>query len=231
MTSVVEVVGARKSFGAMVAVDNVDMTLLPGKITGLIGPNGSGKSTLVDLMSGLQRLDAGEIRHGMVRLNRMAPQEIARLGVVRTFQTTRVFSQLTVMQNLLVASPDENRAAHFINFLKLGRVRDAAAGGLSYGQQKLVELGTVLMLNPKVILLDEPGAGINPALLDEVKSYIASLAESGIAILLVDHNVELIRELCSELIAMDAGRVVASGSPSSVLASASVQEAYLGGRR
>ena len=230
MTPILEVVGARKSYGGMVAVDDVDVNLLPGKITGLIGPNGSGKSTLVDLMSGLQRLDAGKIRHGTVRLDRMAPQGIARLGVVRTFQTTRVFSQLTVKQNLLVASPDGSRADQLIDFLKLRSVREAAAGSLSYGQQKLVELGTVLMLNPKVIMLDEPGAGINPALLDEVKSHIASLAESGIAILLIDHNVELIRELCSELIAMDAGRVVASGSPSSVLASASVQEAYLGGR-
>lgn len=229
MTAALEVRGVKKRFGGVVAVDGVDLDVQSGMITGLIGPNGSGKSTLIDLISGTQTPDAGEILQGGRPLQGLPAHRIARMGVVRTFQMTRIFGGLTVLQNLLVADPDRSRAQEWIGFLGLDSVSRQMAGLLSYGQQKLVELGTVLMLRPSVILLDEPGAGINPALLEDLKGHLLTFAKSGIAILLVEHNVALIREVCTHLVAMDTGRVIATGDPDSVFDDPAVREAYLGG--
>lgn len=224
-----EVRGIKKHFGGVKAVDGVDLDVQPASITGLIGPNGSGKSTLIDLISGTLTPDAGKILQAGRELQGLPVHRVARMGVVRTFQMTRIFAGLTVLQNLLVADPNRARALAWIDFFGLNAVRGRLAGQLSFGQQKLVELGTVLMLRPAVILLDEPGAGINPAVLEELKRHLRALAESGIAILLVEHNVTLIRELCSYLFAMDTGRIIAAGTPDEVFADPAVREAYLGG--
>lgn len=228
MTVELEARQVTKRYGGLAAVDGVDLVLERGKIVGLIGPNGSGKSTLIDVLSGLQRLDAGEVLMRGRTLTGLPAYRVARLGLVRTFQLTRVFQNLSVWDNLLAVRASKERAEELLSFLHVRDVHDQPAGSLSYGQQKLVELASVLMLEPSVILLDEPGAGINPALLEVIGGILRALRERGAAILLVEHNIELIVDLCDWLVALDAGRVIAAGVPNTVLADPNVHEAYLG---
>ena len=238
-----EIRGAKKSFGGLRAVDGVDLTVEAGSITALIGPNGSGKTTLFNLVTGAMPLAGGEIWFDGTRIDRLPPWERAHLGLGRTFQITRLFSSMTVLENVVAPLPtpswglmakdavsghEADRARELLDFVGLGRFGDQQAGALSYGQQKLVELAQVLMLEPKMILLDEPAGGINPTLVNRMVEIIRDLNKQGIAFLVVEHNIPLVLDLCDPVAVLSRGQVIAQGPPSIVRADPAVLEAYLG---
>lgn len=240
-----------KSFGGLLAVDDISFQLKDTGITGLVGPNGSGKTTLFHLITGFYMLDRGEIYFNGKRIDGMAPHVISRMGLVRTFQQTRVLPFLSALENLMAASPEQNGERLFSVFFQPGRVkleerknRDEAiqilellklkpfehhlAGRLSFGQQKLLELGRVLMAKPKMILLDEPTAGINPTLIRQLVDAIRELARKNIQIFLIEHNMPLVAEICQKVFVMDSGSLIFSGTPSEARQNPRVIEAYLG---
>jgi ABC-type branched-subunit amino acid transport system ATPase component/ABC-type branched-subunit amino acid transport system permease subunit len=238
-----EIRGARKSFGGLRAVDGVDLTVEAGSITALIGPNGSGKTTLFNLVTGAMPLGEGEIWFDGTRIDTMPPWKRAHLGLGRTFQITRLFKSMTVLENVVAPLPsaswslmakdavsghEAERARELLDFVGLGRFGQQQAGALSYGQQKLVELAQVLMLEPKMILLDEPAGGINPTLVNRMVEIIRDLNRQGIAFLVVEHNIPLVLDLCDPVAVLSRGQVIAQGPPSIVRADPTVLEAYLG---
>jgi len=238
-----EIKGAAKSFGGLRAVDGVDLTVEAGSITALIGPNGSGKTTLFNLVTGAMPVGAGEVWFDGTRIDRMPPWERAHLGLGRTFQITRLFKSMTVLENVVAPLPsaswglmakdavsghEAERARELLDFVGLGRFGSQQAGALSYGQQKLVELAQVLMLEPKMILLDEPAGGINPTLVNRMVEIIRDLNRQGIAFLVVEHNIPLVLDLCDPVAVLSRGKVIAQGPPSIVRADPLVLEAYLG---
>jgi branched-chain amino acid transport system permease protein len=238
-----EIRGAAKSFGGLRAVDGVDLTVEAGSITALIGPNGSGKTTLFNLVTGAMPLGSGEIWFDGTRIDRLPPWERAHLGLGRTFQITRLFKSMTVLENVVAPLPtaswglmakdavsghEAERARELLDFVGLGRFGSQQAGALSYGQQKLVELAQVLMLEPKMILLDEPAGGINPTLVNRMVEIIRDLNRQGIAFLVVEHNIPLVLGLCDPVAVLSRGKVIAQGPPSIVRADPVVLEAYLG---
>ena len=238
-----EIKGARKSFGGLRAVDGVDLTVEAGSITALIGPNGSGKTTLFNLVTGAMPIAGGEIWFDGTRIDQMPAWERAHLGLGRTFQITRLFKSMTVLENVVsplptaswglmakdaVSGHEAERARELLDFVGLGRFGDQQAGALSYGQQKLVELAQVLMLEPKMILLDEPAGGINPTLINRMVEIIRDLNRQGIAFLVVEHNIPLVLDLCDPVAVLSRGQVIAQGPPSIVRADPAVLEAYLG---
>jgi ABC-type branched-subunit amino acid transport system ATPase component len=234
--AILRVRGIGKSFGGLVALHEVSFDVAAGSITGLVGPNGSGKSTLFDIVTGYQRCDAGEVLFEGGALGALAPHQVSRRGVVRTFQLTRVFPNLTVAENLLVfagtgrraRAAGEAKALELLEFTGLLRPAHHEAGGLSYGQLKLLELAQVLMLDPKVLMLDEPLAGINPGLIEEIVRRLLELRERGMTLVLVEHNLPVVRSLCDSLTVLNGGRVMLTGDPETVLADADVREAFLG---
>ncbi len=242
----------RKSFGGICVVDDVTFETEPRSITGLIGPNGAGKSTLFAVVTGYQRADAGQVRFADEPIETLPPHDRARRGIARTFQVPRPFRHLTVRENLMVAAPAQSgervlnvlfrpgpvrareqaireRADALLDFLNLGRVRDAPAGSLSGGQQKLLELGRALMTDPRMILLDEPFAGVNAVLIEEISARIRTLADDGMGFLIVEHNLPALARLAARLLVMDRGRLIANGTPDAVLADRTVRDAYIGG--
>ena len=238
-----EIKGARKSFGGLRAVDGVDLTVEAGSITALIGPNGSGKTTLFNLVTGAMPIAGGEIWFDGTRIDQMPAWDRAHLGLGRTFQITRLFKSMTVLENVVsplptaswglmakdaVSGHEAERARELLDFVGLGRFGDQQAGALSYGQQKLVELAQVLMLEPKMILLDEPAGGINPTLINRMVEIIRDLNRQGIAFLVVEHNIPLVLDLCDPVAVLSRGQVIAQGPPSIVRADPAVLEAYLG---
>ncbi len=241
-----------KLFGGLRVLDGVTLALEPNGLFGLIGPNGAGKSTLFAVISGFEAPDAGEVRFGDRRLNGLAPHARARLCLGRTFQVPRPFAHLTVRENLYVAAPGQSgerlfdaffrprrvraeetrirkRAEGILAFLQLGTVANAAAGRLSGGQRKLLELGRALMTDPKFILLDEPFAGVNPVLIEHISDRIRALHGRGTGFLVVEHNLPALARLAGHVFAMDRGRIVAEGTAERVLADPAVRDAYLGG--
>ena len=248
---VLSVRGVEKRFGGLTALDGVSLGVARGSITGLIGPNGAGKTTLFDVVSGLLPPDAGEIRLGADRLEGRAAHEIARLGVARTFQIPRPLARLTVLENLLLYGKDQrgeqlrglvarraaiaaqegalrSRALEILALTDLVALRDAPAGTLSGGQKKLLELARVLMADPTLILLDEPGAGVNPTLMRSLVSAIRGLHARGMTFLLIEHDMDLITELCDPVIVLAQGRRLAEGPFAEVRRDPRVLEAYLG---
>jgi branched-chain amino acid transport system permease protein len=238
-----EIRGLRKRFGGLQVLDGVDLTVAEGSISALIGPNGSGKTTLFNLVSGTLRADAGEIRLGGERIDRRNPWRRAHLGVGRTFQVTRLFRSMTVLENVVaplpsfswrtlaagaVTGPEAERARELLSFVGMSRFADMPATALSFGQQKLVELAQVLMSEPKLILLDEPAGGVNPALVDRIVEIVAALNRQGITFLVVEHNIPLVLETCDPVTVLYSGRVIAAGPPSVIRADAAVLDAYLG---
>jgi ABC-type branched-subunit amino acid transport system ATPase component/ABC-type branched-subunit amino acid transport system permease subunit len=238
-----EIRGAARSFGGLRAVDGVDLTVEAGSITALIGPNGSGKTTLFNLVTGAMSLGSGEIWFDGTRIDQLPPWERAHLGLGRTFQITRLFKSMTVLENVVAPLPtagwglmakdavsghEAERARELLDFVGLGRFGAQQAGSLSYGQQKLVELAQVLMLEPKMILLDEPAGGINPTLINRMVEIIRDLNRQGIAFLVVEHNIPLVLDLCDPVAVLSRGQVIAQGPPSIVRADPAVLEAYLG---
>ena len=222
-----------RSFGGIAAVNRVSLSLEPGHIYGLIGPNGSGKTTLFNCITGLERLDSGRVHFKGERIDGLSPSRIARQGIGRTFQVIRVFPELTALENLAgghARPPRGGRAARppMLEFVKLERLADEYAGNLSYGQQKLVEFVRVLMTDPALILLDEPAAGVNRTLLNDLLAAVSRLRDEGRTILLVEHDMKVVMGLCETVFVLDHGEKIAEGPPGLIQADERVIEAYFG---
>ena len=241
-----------KTFGGIRAVDRCTVAVQSGTVTGLIGPNGAGKTTLFNLIVGLYAPEEGSIRFGGERIDGLPPYEIVGMGLAKTFQIPREFSRLTVVENLLVAHPrhpGENplaallgrrrtwdyeerirgRALDVLALVELDPLADAFAGDLSGGQKKLLELARALMTDPKLILLDEPVAGVNPTLTVKLLRVIEDLRASGTTFFMIEHDMDVVMKRCDRVIAMHQGRPIADGTPEEVRGNEGVLEAYLGG--
>jgi ABC-type branched-subunit amino acid transport system ATPase component len=215
------------------ALAGVSFALEAGRIYGLIGPNGSGKTTLFNCITGVERRDAGQIRFQGERIDGLAAHRIAVKGVGRTFQVTRVFPELTALENLLVVTRGdrqaaERRAVDLLAFVKLDGLRGEFAGNLSYGQQKLVEFVRVLMRDPALILLDEPAAGVNRTLLNDLLDAVRRLRDQGKTVLLVEHDMKVVMGLCQHVFVLDHGEKIAEGPPGVIQGDERVIEAYFG---
>jgi ABC-type branched-subunit amino acid transport system ATPase component len=231
--AVLAVEGVRKSFGGVTAVNGVSFTLEAGRIYGLIGPNGSGKTTLFNCVTGLERLDGGHVRFKDARIDGLKPHQIANRGIGRTFQVIRVFPELTALENLLVVTRGpradaERRGRELLEFVKLEGLAGEYAGNLSYGQQKLVEFVRVLMTDPALILLDEPAAGVNRTLLNDLLAAVGRLRDQGRTILLVEHDMKVVMGLCETVFVLDHGEKIAEGPSGLIQADERVIEAYFG---
>lgn len=236
MVSLLSVRGVRKSYGGLRILDDVTLDVHEGAIAGVIGPNGAGKSTLFDVITRYTPCDSGEITFDGQPIAALAPYQVSHRGLVRTFQLTRVFPSLTVAENLLVfaerghgsRTTTEEHVWEILDFTGLARLATAEAATLSYGQLKLLEIAQVLMLGPKMLMLDEPMAGINPGLVDELATRLLALRDRGLTLLLVEHNIPVIERLCDTVTVLAAGQVMAHGSPAEVLKDRDVREAFLG---
>lgn len=245
MTPILEATGIVRRFGGLVAVNDVDIHVDPGEMVGLIGPNGSGKTTLFDCLSRVQEVNAGKIVLDGTDITRHSPHEVAHLGLARTFQILRVYGDLTVVENMKLSiqwgkiglldtfrRPDiatTEKADRLIDFLLLSRLRDQKAGNLSGGQRRLLELGMALMSDPSIVLLDEAMSGVNPSLVEEIKERIQILnREQGVSFLLVEHDIRLIKDLCSRVIVLNFGEKLAEGAPDEIMENEDVIEAYFG---
>jgi branched-chain amino acid transport system permease protein len=233
-----------KRFGGLTALDGCTFSVREGSITGLIGPNGSGKTTVFNLVSGTVPGGSGQVHFGERRIDQLRPWERPALGIGRTFQITRLFRQLTVLENVVAplghfslrglaaggtGGAEAVRARELLDLVGLGQFGDRTAGTLSFGQQKLVELAQVLMLEPKLILLDEPAGGVNPSLIEHLAELIRTLNQSGISFLVVEHNMPLVLELCDPVVVLAGGRCIAQGPPTQIQRDPEVLGAYLGG--
>jgi branched-chain amino acid transport system permease protein len=232
-----------KSFGGLRAVSHADLQVREGSITALIGPNGSGKTTLFNLVTGVMRADEGEILFDGTRIDEMPPHRRGHLGLGRTFQVTRLFDSMTVLENVVAPVPDPSlrtmlagavggaeadRARHLLEYVGLGAFEHQKAGALSYGQKKLVELAQVLMMEPRLILLDEPAGGINPSLVERLSGMIRDLNQQGVSFLVVEHNIPMVLGLCDPVYVFARGTAISSGSPDAVRNDPAVLDAYLG---
>lgn len=243
--------GLSKSFGGIRAVNNAYLDVPQGSITGLIGPNGAGKTTLFNLLSNFIRPDKGEVFLDGQPIHQLPPYQIALKGCVRTFQVARVLSRLTVLENMLLASPgqtgenflnvwfqgakirqqeQENRAKalDILDSIGLGEKAQDYAGALSGGQRKLLEIGRALMTKPKLILLDEPAAGVNPTLIAQINDHIIEWNRQGITFLIIEHNMDVIMSLCHHIWVLAEGTNLADGIPSEIQKNERVLKAYLG---
>ncbi|HEV3348921.1 MAG TPA: ABC transporter ATP-binding protein [Methylomirabilota bacterium] len=233
MAPILEVRSAVKRFGGVAAVNRVSLALEKGRIYGLIGPNGSGKTTLFNCITGVDHVDEGLILLNGRRVDRLKPHQIFRLGVGRTFQVIRVFPELTALENLLVVTTAgyaeaRRRAEELLARVKLERLAGEFAGNLSYGQQKLVEFIRVLMTDPDLILLDEPAAGVNRTLLNDLLDAVRALRDQGKTVLLVEHDMKVVMGLCETVFVLDHGEKLAEGAPGVIQADERVIEAYFG---
>ncbi|MBI4591587.1 MAG: ABC transporter ATP-binding protein [Candidatus Rokubacteria bacterium] len=231
--SILDIRDVTKRFGGVTAVNRCSLALTPGKIYGLIGPNGSGKTTLFNCVTGIEPRDEGEIRFKGERIDGLKPHQVARRGIGRTFQIIRVFPELTALENLLVVTREpfetaRRKAQELLKFVTLERLQHEYAGNLSYGQQKLLEFIRVLMTDPELILLDEPAAGVNRTLLNELLAAIARLRDQGKTILIVEHDMKVVMGLCEAVFVLDYGEKIAEGPPGVIQTDERVIEAYFG---
>jgi ABC-type branched-subunit amino acid transport system ATPase component len=254
MAELLALEGVHKSFGGLQAVVDLSFTVAEGSITGLIGPNGAGKSTVTNLVAGEMAPDRGRIRFAGRDIAGEPPHRVARLGVLRTFQLARELGRLTVRENLLMApypQAGENmllalagaasvrrqeqelmaRAEGVLRLFRLWDLRNELAANLSGGQKKLLELARAMMTRPRLLLMDEPTAGVNPALVDEILRHVLGLRELGVTILVIEHNLGVIESLCDDVIVMASGRLLSRGSLDDLRRNPDVVEAYLGGGR
>ncbi|PYN60546.1 MAG: ABC transporter ATP-binding protein [Candidatus Rokuibacteriota bacterium] len=233
MPPALEIENLRKHFGGVSAVDGVSLALESGRIYGLIGPNGSGKTTLFNCITGVERRDAGRVAFNGERIDGLKPWVIAQKGIGRTFQVIRVFPELSALENLMVVTRGSRaaaraRALELLTFVRLEGLRDEYAGNLSYGQQKLVEFVRVLMRDPSLILLDEPAAGVNRTLLNDLLDAVRRLRDRGKTILLVEHDMKVVMGLCETVFVLDHGEKIAEGPPGVIQTDERVIEAYFG---
>ena len=246
-----EVTGVSKRFGGVQAVDDLHLTVEEGAVVAVIGPNGAGKSTAIDLISGFQRPDAGTIRFGGRLINRLPPYRISSLGLVRTFQTAREWRRLTVMENMMVAAPqrgldrawralltrrklaeteerDRQEARSLLQEFGLFAVRNEYAGNLSGGQKRLLEFARISIARPRMVLLDEPLAGVNPILQTTILHAVQRLNREGITVLLIEHNLPWVESASERVIVMAGGTDIAMGRMDEIRADPTVVDAYLG---
>jgi branched-chain amino acid transport system ATP-binding protein len=246
-----ETTGLRKSFGALQALDEPDVAVESGELVGLIGPNGAGKTTFFNTVTGIDDPDEGTVRFDGQEITGLAPEAVAQRGLVRTFQRTRELETMTVLDNVRLGGRDRpgertlpgivngrrtrereaavtERARELIDFFDLDGMEDEYAGALSGGQRKLLEIARALMLEPKLFMLDEPLAGVNPTLERTIVDYVERLNDDGMTFLVIEHNVELLREFVDRLVVMHQGRVLADDDPETILQNDAVVDAYLG---
>jgi branched-chain amino acid transport system ATP-binding protein len=240
-----------KKFGGQVAVDQVSFCLKAGSIGGLIGPNGAGKTTLFNCVAGFLKPASGRVLLGGRTISGLGPSDVFAAGLGRTFQIPRPFPEMSVLENVLVAARGQDgerfwnnwlrpklvsrqeqqtreAARYWLNFVGLSDLEQKPARILSGGQRKLLELARVMMAEPKLVLLDEPGAGVNPALLDHIVDKVTELNAGGTTFLIIEHNMDLVASLCKPVMVMAQGRLLMSGDPNTVLNDPRVVEAYLG---
>ena len=251
LNNLISVKNLKKSFGGIAAVDVKELSFIKGELTSVIGPNGAGKTTFFDLISGFQNADSGDIFLKEKNISNSQPYKIARMGMVRTFQLTKVFDRMTVMENLLFSGSNVNNDSFLRSILKLnsqkvyenslkdkaneimkdlniGHMADSYARELSGGQKKLLELARAIINEPKILLLDEPLAGVNPKLAEDILSLIKKLSEDGITIVMVEHNIEAVMKISERVVVLAEGSLIADGSPNEIRTNKNVIEAYLG---
>ncbi len=252
MSALLEVRDVVRSFGGVRAVDAASFEVEPGSITSLIGPNGAGKSTLFNIVSGFLRAEGGSVWFEKRRIDRLPAYRIAQTGLVRTFQTARALTRMTVLDNVVLAAPRQPgerlvlnvvspratrrrerevraRAHELLELVRLDRHADDLAGTLSGGQRKLLDFARVLMTEPRLVLLDEPMAGVNPVLRGELLEHVVSLRDAhGVTVLLVEHDLEVVMGASDRVVVMSNGAVIATGAPDEVRRDARVVDAYLG---
>ena len=237
---ILKVSNINKSFGGLQALNDNSFSVRENSITGLIGPNGSGKTTMFNIITGYERPDSGFIHYNGVDVTKYEPGKVCTLGIGRTFQLTRVFGRLNLIENIQVGSSgvpksmrkemySSEKCFELLDSVGLAKFAYEKAGNLSYGQRKLVELATILAQEPRLILLDEPAGGINPTLIQQMSERIKELNRRGISFLVVEHNMEFVMDLCDEIAVMERGSVIAVGKPADIRANPRVLDAYLGG--
>lgn len=240
--TLLEVDGLSKRFGGVAAVSRATFSVETGTITGLIGPNGSGKTTVFNMITGYLKADAGMVRFEGERVRRPNPRRLYRRGLSRTFQQARVFPEMTLVENLVVAvavpvwalgrrgisRADVERADELLERFGLGSHAHRKAGELSFGQRKLLEFATVLMGRPRLVLLDEPASGVNPLMIEQMERHIRDVHAEGVTFLVVEHDMNLVMRLCDPIVVLDHGAKIAEGHPDEVRADPLVLDAYLG---
>ena len=249
--NLIEVKNLKKTFGGLTAVDIENLTFNENELTSIIGPNGAGKTTFFDLISGFQNSDNGDIYLNDKDISNFQPYKIARMGMVRTFQLTKVFDRMTVLENLLFSGSEisneslfksiiksksqknyeehlRDKARDIMDELNILHMEDSYARELSGGQKKLLELARSIINEPEILLLDEPLAGVNPKLAEDILSLIRKLSNKGITILMVEHNIEAVMKISDRIVVLAEGSLIADGNPNDIRTDTNVIEAYLG---
>ena len=237
------VAGITKSFGGIQALTDASLSVTKGTITALIGPNGSGKTTMFNCITGFYQPEQGQIYVRGVPIVGRRPSDIVHLGLMRTFQVTRIFRRMTVLENMIVPirqltfrslftaaikGHEQARAEGLLEYFGILKLRDQPAGSLSFGQQKLLELAAALMADPEIVMLDEPAGGLNPVMIAKVAGHVKELNARGVTFLIIEHNMGFVMNLCDPVIVMHRGTVIARGSPNAIRDDPIVLDAYLG---